>query len=234
MAATIMLFCLLMVSASAWAQSRHFVPNNINFWYNSAHWSTNFGPAFRDTVLGDSYMLPCTGQFALCFHSGAEPLPCKLTPDGKYANCTCTVGNATNYVLMTAILNYKDYQDTVTACGSDGSECATMGSAPVCAKLPNGKLISGAELISTYDSESWQELVDAIAAGAGSATACDGTYAACMTAPCKLKKDGTAVCTCPVFHGRFQLLGTSNVCSLGGNLVPSAGYVPILDSQLPN
>src|ERR1700730_8935982 len=87
-----MLLMLVVASGSARAQTnRHFVPNNINFWYDSTHWTTNFGPAFRDTILGSSYMVPCTEQFALCFHSGNDPLPCTQTKDGKYANCTCTV-----------------------------------------------------------------------------------------------------------------------------------------------
>ena len=147
---------------------------------------------------------------------------------------TCTVQSSTNYVLLTAILNYNDYQGTVTACGADGSNCSTTGTAPVCARLVKGKLIPGAQVISTYDPDSHAVIIAAIAAGSSSITACEGPYAACMTAPCKLKKDGTATCTCPVFHGRFQLVGGSNTCSLGGGLVPSAGYIPVLDSQLPN
>ena len=229
-----MLLCLGALTGSASAQTTHFVPNNINFWNSSENWTTNFGPAFRDTVEGDSFMLPCTGQFALCFHSGAAPFTCQLTPNGKFANCTCAVETSTNYVLISAILNFNVYMETVAACGADGSQCSTPDSAPVCAELAKGKLIPGAQVISTYDSESRKEIIDAIAAGSASATACDGAYAACMTAPCKLKKDGNAVCNCPVFHGRFQLVGTSTTCDLGGNLVQSASYVPALDSLLPN
>src|SRR5579885_968311 len=55
-----------------------------------------------------------------------------------------------------------------------------------------------------------------------------------MTAGCKTKKDGNAVCNCPVFYGRFQLVGTSNTCDLGDGLVPSASYNPLLDANLPN
>jgi hypothetical protein len=230
---------LLMVLGAGTGAARaetahHFVPNNINYWYDSAHWTTNFGPAFRDTILGISYMVPCTEQFALCFHSGADPLPCTLTKNGTYANCTCTVATSTSYVLITAILNYNVYLDTLETCGADGSQCTTPDTAPVCADLTKGKLIPGANVISTYDSDSRAEILAAIAAGSDSITACNGPYAACMTAPCKMKKSGDAVCTCPVFHGRFQLLGTTNTCSLGGSLVPSASYIPVLDSQLPN
>ncbi len=142
LAAAVMLFCLMAASGTAHAQ-KHFVPNNIDFWYDSTHWTTNFGPAFRDTIPGDSYMLPCSGQFALCFHSGAEPFPCKLTPDGKYANCTCTVQTSTNYVLMTAILNYSDYQNTVTTCGSDGSGCSPVRQRAGLLALDQGQADSG-------------------------------------------------------------------------------------------
>lgn len=234
LAVGMMLLCLAASAGIARAQNTHFVPNKQSFWNDSKNWTTNFGPAFRDTVEGVSYLLPCTGQFALCFHSGADPYPCQLTPNGKYANCTCTVQTSTNYVLISAILNYNVYLDTVAACGIDGSQCSTPDSAPVCADLANGKLIPGAKVISTFDTESWQEIIDAISMGSGSVTQCDGPYAACMTAGCKLKKDGNAVCNCPVFYGRFVLTGTSNTCDLGDGLVPSASYNTLLDPNLPN
>jgi hypothetical protein len=52
-----------------------------------------------------------------------------------------------------------------------------------------------------------------------------------MTAPCLLNSDGTANCKCPVFYGNFQLVGKNAQCSLGGGLVPSASYIPILDTN---
>src|SRR5262249_42586503 len=86
-----------------------FVPNSQSFWDFSEHWRTNYGPAYGDPVLDRTNFLECTGQFALCFHSGPEPLPCKLTKDGRFANCTCDVKEGTNYVLNTAILNHSVY-----------------------------------------------------------------------------------------------------------------------------
>jgi hypothetical protein len=54
-------------------------------------------------------------------------------------------------------------------------------------------------------------------------------FAGCMTAPCKLNSDGsTAQCKCP---GTFQLIGKNAQCSLGGDLVPSASYIPRLDNN---
>src|SRR5262245_21136110 len=66
----------------------HFVPDSLEFWDFSKNWTTNYGPAYRDVVLdARTNFLACTSQFALCFHSGPPPLPCKLTEDGRFANC---------------------------------------------------------------------------------------------------------------------------------------------------
>jgi hypothetical protein len=211
----------------------HFVPNSQEFWDFSKNWTTNYGPAYRDTVEDPSNFLACTGQFALCFHSGAKPLPCKLTKDGRFANCTCTVNDSINFVLISAILNRQVYEKTVKACGADGSDCTGPDDAPVCKFLDKGKLIPGAQLISTFDVSSTNAIKDAIATGQSKVTNCDGPFAGCMTAPCTFTKDGQAECSCPVFWGRFQLLGPGATCDLGGDLVPSASYNPHLDPDVP-
>ncbi len=211
----------------------HFVPNSQEFWDFSKNWTTNYGPAYRDTVEQPSNFLACTGQFALCVHSRAKPLPCKLTKDGRFADCTCTVMNSINFVLITAILNREVYDKTVKACGADGADCTAPNDAPVCKFLNNGKLIPGAELISTYDTSSTNEITDAMATEPGRVTNCDGPFAGCMTAPCTFTPNGNAKCSCPVFWGRFQLIGAGAVCDLGGDLVPSASYNPHLDPNVP-
>jgi hypothetical protein len=215
-----------------WKQQ--FVPDSQLFWDNSKHWTTNYGPAYRDTIEGPAQMLGCSTQFALCFHSGADPYPCTISPDGRSANCLCTVATQTNYTLITAILNYPVYTATVQACGSDGSACSQVGQAPVCSYLNGGTLIPGANVLSTYDPETHFEIVKAFASSDVGLTTCDkAPYAACMTAPCTLNSDGTANCKCPVFYGKFQLVGKHAQCSLGGDLVPSASYIPVLDKS-PN
>jgi len=146
------------------------------------------------------------------------------------------VGNGTNHVLITAILNYPVYLDTINVneCGPDGSGCPNANDAPVCAFLTNGQLIPGAQVISTFDTASATTIKDAMATPPGDLKqTCDGPFAGCMTAPCKLTKAGTAQCLCPVFWGRFQLVGADAQCSLGGDLVPSASYTPALDPD-PN
>jgi len=218
----------------------HFVPNSQSFWDFSKNWTTNYGPAYRDTVLAHSNFLPCTGQFALCFHSGAEPLPCRLTADGRFANCTCTVLDGTNFVLITAILNHPVYLDTINQCGADGAGCQNLDAAPVCEFLRNGRLIPGAQVISTYDPDVTQRIRDEITTPSNLLTNCPSDpsvpslpFAGCMTAPCKLTKEGTAECLCPVFWGRFQLVGENAQCALGGGLVPSASYNPAHDPTVP-
>ena len=139
-----------------WVQQ--FVPDSQPFWDNSENWTSNYGPAYRDTIQSPSQMLACTAQFALCFHSGADPYPCHLSPDGRSANCKCMVLNKTNYTLMTAILNYPVYLDTVKLCGADGSLCTETNQAPVCKYLAGGALIPGANVLSTFDPGSRDEL----------------------------------------------------------------------------
>jgi hypothetical protein len=211
-----------------WKQQ--FVPDSLLFWDNSKNWTTNFGPAYRDVAEQPSQFLKCSSQFALCFESGPEPLPCTLSPDGRSADCKCLVFNKTNYVLLTAILNYPVYQQTFQQCVNSASGCPGTNSAPVCGYLPGGALIPGADVISTYDPLTQETLVKAMN-GTGPTTTCPkGPFAGCMTAPCTLDDDRhTATCKCPVFTGRFTLAGSGATCSLGGNLVPSASYIPRLD-----
>jgi hypothetical protein len=247
----ILLTCWILWAVTAASQNAsgpprgpsHFVPNSQSFWDFSKNWTTNYGPAYRDTVLAPTNFLQCTGQFALCFHSGPEPLPCRLTEDGRFANCTCPVLDGPNFVLITAILNYPVYLDTIDpdACGADGASCKNIldpGNArvaPVCKFLPKGQLIPGAQVISTYDPDSTNAIKDTITNTSNPLTFCpDGPFAGCMTAPCKLNKDGTtAQCLCPVFYGNFQLVGANAKCSLGGDLVPSASYNPARDPTVP-
>lgn len=140
-----------------WKQQ--FVPDSQLFWDDSKHWTTNFGPAYRDTAEMPSQFLKCSSQFALCFESGAEPLPCTLSPDGRSADCKCLVFNKTNYVLITAILNYPVYLQTVQQCINNATGCTGTNTAPVCQYLPNGALIPGANVISTYDPATQESLV---------------------------------------------------------------------------
>jgi hypothetical protein len=215
-----------------------FVPNSQEFWDNSKHWTTNYGPAYRDTVLSSKsagpYFVPCTGTYALCFHSGPAPLPCVKSADGRFAECKCTVQEGVNWVLITGILNYEIYEKTIKTCGVDGSGCAkTPDKAPVCAAIKSGTLIPGAEAISTFSQDDATSIADRqkSAPAKPPLTICPkGPYAGCMTAGCKKTTTGYAECACPIFWGPFQLTQAGASCSLGGDLVWSSAYDPTLDT----
>jgi hypothetical protein len=220
-------------ASGAQASQVHFVPNSQAFWDFSKNWPTNYGPAYRDTVNAPSNFLPCTGQYALCAESGPEPLPCTVTPDGRFANCKCVVRSGLNFVQIPAILNGKVYQDTVNVCGADGAKCfAVPNKAPVCGAMQDGTLIPGADVISDFNPDAQSSLAAFItdAIDKPALTVCPkAPYAGCMTAPCKIAQSGDAECSCPIFWGIFQLAQADAKCTLGNNLVWSASYVPALD-----
>jgi hypothetical protein len=108
--------------------------------------------------------------------------------------------------------------------------------APVCAAIKTpGKFIPGAQIISDFSSDDQSNLVSNMnnAPDKAALTICPkGPYAGCMTSGCKIdKKTGDAECTCPVFCGIFQLVGSNRQCDLGNNLVWSASYTPSLHVQ---
>jgi hypothetical protein len=240
LAAVAVLLCAALpspASASDWRYpwQIHFVPNSLAFWDFSKNWTTKDGPAYRDTVESPSNMVPCTGRYALCFESGPEPLPCELSKDGRFANCTCTIKEGINFVLITAILNYKVYRETIQVCGVDGSGCPAdqPDKAPVCEAIRKKKFIPGADLISTFGPDNQSSIATALAdpSSASDLTVCPkGPYAGCMTAPCEKTKSGQAQCSCPVFWGVFQLHASGVQCTLDDDLVWSASYAPALDS----
>jgi hypothetical protein len=209
------------------------VPNDLKFWDNSENWTTDYGPAYRDTVLQPQNMVACSGKYALCFTSGPEPFPCVPSNDGRSAECTCTEQTGLNFVLISAILNWDVYEDTVNTCGADGAGCGVenVNKAPVCAAINSGKLIPGADLISTFHPTSRQDVIDILEGTTTPVPCAKAPYAACMTAPCKQKKGGYPVCTCPVFDGVFQLPTPGANCDAGDGLIPSSSFSPKVLSQ---
>jgi len=224
------------VATAALAGPPRFLPKSQAFWDDSKNWTTEYGPAYRDTAEKTENMVPCTGEFALCFHSGPEPLPCELTKDGRSANCKCTKQTGTNFVLISAILNHDVYLDTIQTCLPDGSRCFDQPDlAPVCTAIKQGKLLPGADLISTYDRDAQSSIKDIIENGLSDVTVCPkGPYAGCMTAPCTTSKAGDVTCTCPVFSGAFQLVQADAVCHIGNGLVWSASFTPRILNALPS
>jgi hypothetical protein len=205
----------------------HFVPNSHAFWSNPTNWTTALGPAYADITLTSTNFLPCRGgPFALCYYSGpssgSEDLSCTTTADGKYANCQCfDIPYGVYFVDINAILNHDVYEATVAQCGADGSLCAVLNSAPVCANVNKGKLIPGSSVYSTFSFDCVPEN------GLGVTDCGTAPYAGCMTAPCfKTSQAGIVNCSCPIFNGPYQVGQNEQECTLGGDLVWSAAYAP--------
>jgi hypothetical protein len=213
--------------SSAKAPFVHFVPNSHAFWSDPANWTTEYGPAYANILLQGSNFLPCRGgPFALCYYSGpssgSEDLSCTLTPDGDYANCQCfDIPYGVYFVDINGILNHSVYQNTIAQCGSDGSKCAALNSAPVCQSVNQGDLIPGAKMYSTFS-------FDCLSTnGIGQTNCATAPYAGCMTAPCTTSKQtGIVQCSCPTFNGPYQVGQNAQTCSLGDDLVWSAAYAP--------
>jgi hypothetical protein len=205
----------------------HFVPNSHAFWSSQTNWTTSFGPAYADITVASTNFLPCRGgPYALCYYSGpstgSEDLSCTLTANGHYANCQCfEIPYGVYFVDINAILNHKIYLDTIAQCGTDGSLCGTINSAPVCQAVNQGSLIPGTKLYSTFS-------FDCVPTNGIGITDCgQEPYAGCMTAPCfKTKTPGIVQCSCPVFDGPYQVGQNDQACTLGGDLVWSGAYEP--------
>jgi hypothetical protein len=205
----------------------HFVPNSLAFWSDPANWTTGYGPAYANIALASSNFVPCRGgPYALCYYSGpssgSEDLSCTLTSDGHYANCQCfDIPYGVYFVDINAILNHSVYENTIAQCGTDGSLCGTINSAPVCQAVNQGNLIPGTKLYSTFS-------LDCIPTnGIGQTNCSRSPYAGCMTAPCfPTSQSGIVQCSCPVFDGPYQVGQNDQACTLGDDLVWSAAYAP--------
>lgn len=209
----------------------HFVPNTFRFW-NDPRFATTLDPrkpAYADVADAPSNFLPCQGgPFALCYYSGpdgspaSEDLSCRLTPDGRFANCRCyEIPYGTYFVLNTAILNYAVYLETLEECGREGLGCRAINSAPVCDYINENRFIPGADLVSTFG----LECVPTDGLGSTSCSAAEPPYAGCMTAPCqRTSEPGIVECSCPVFDGPYQVGQDDVSCDLGDDLVWSAAF----------
>ena len=85
-----------------------------------------------------------------------------MTPDGRFATCKCVVKTGITFVLITAILNEKVYQETVEKCGPTGAGCTDTDSAPVCQAMQDGNLIPGADVISDWSPDVQRLLTEGV------------------------------------------------------------------------
>lgn len=239
----------------------HYVPNSYEFWTNPYFATTHLLegctgtncecspgeanckpiPAFANILLEHSNFVACKGgPYAVCYYSGpsdgSTDLSCRLSEDGRFANCKCfAVPWGVYFVDINAILNYDIYQQTVAVCGSDGSGCsstANTNKAPVCEAINKNQFIPGADLISTFS-------FDCVPTNGLGQTNCEPSlYAGCMTAPCQFTETpGIVECSCPTFNGPYQvgttLADPEEECTLGNNLVWSAAFSPSVSTIPP-
>ncbi|QLE78313.1 hypothetical protein FLM55_00595 [Francisella sp. Scap27] len=208
---------------------------------------TSYGSAWSGggaTV--ETKLLYCANStYANCHYSGpltptgTNPdnigLPCKVSEDGKTANCKCKVFTGPNYVNIDGIMNLGAYYETIAVCGKDGSKCKNLttchpdGSgdckgieAPVCKYIAEQNseddktsFIPGADVISTYGFDMNK---DYNIAKPGDGVKCSNIdVAGCMTQPCKYEKSSKeyAICSCPVTKMKVMMLSQKNVsCDL--------------------
>lgn len=171
--------------------------------------------AAEDLLTQPSNFLKCTsGEYALCYYSGADPLPCTIDESGTHADCECQVFTATKekpmYVDIQSILDACAYQEANTQCESDGSCClnitpTSIGKNPayVCDYIADGTFDPAADYISTFSFE----VVSAPNRGGNFGIGCHdrvGQYAGCMTASCTglrtdVEGNRYTTCSCPLW-----------------------------------
>ena len=182
--------------------------------------------AAEDAYSQLSNFLRCdSGPYALCYYSGADPLPCDLNEADGTGDCQCQIFEASikdpMYVEIGGILNKCIYDETVAQCGEDGSKCKNMcfgrtdlaecdgatekhREAVVCDYIRNGQFDPGAEYISTFSLA--KVLVpgsdEQFKLGSNGET---GRYAGCMTASCtgltvdEVNGGSYTTCACPLW-----------------------------------
>ncbi len=183
--------------------------------------------AAQDLLEGATTLLRCTsGNYALCYYSGADPLTCTTEEASETADCQCQIYPASSekpmYVVMTSILNLCAYTEAVEQCGEDGSGCYNVCNdhphspqcqdvtlpeqqvqATVCDYIEDGTFNPGADYISTFSFAQVNApgTTDPFELACNEAT---GQYAGCMTAPCSGEETDEAgntytTCACPLF-----------------------------------
>ncbi|MEL7059332.1 MAG: hypothetical protein AAGN46_04805, partial [Acidobacteriota bacterium] len=179
--------------------------------------------AARDSYSSPTNFLRCdSGEYALCYYSGADPLPCDLSTD-ETGDCQCQVftasAEAPMYIEIGGILNACVYAETVEQCGANGAGCqnictdhpsipgcsatSTSRVAPACDYVADGTFNPAADVISTF-SLATVSVPDGRGTFSIASNDANGQYAGCMTAPCtgsEIDADGNeyTTCACPLW-----------------------------------
>lgn len=215
--------------------------------------------AAKDAFTSPTNFLRCTaGKYALCYYSGASPLPCDPSDQEGTSNCQCQVYEASTsapmYVEIGGILNQCVYDETVAQCGADGSGCQNIcidkpgapgctdsSDAPMavaCDYIANNAFNPDAEFISTF---SFAEVNvpnsdQVFSLGSNSE---NGQYAGCMTAPCSGETTNElgqsyTTCACPLWptdgsSARYQF---GRACTDGETNPDAPGYCTLDSGQV--
>ena len=221
------------------------------FHFNTAK-TTPYGPAYANIAIPEK-RIPCAPpigrrhSYALCYYSGPNyptgvnssnpSLPCKLSENGVYADCSCllitTTGKSSEqsyYVGLDVVSNFDIYKLQTETCGENASACLNQGiTPPICEALNVNLLIPGADVVSVY-SEVLQSDYYPAGETSGSTSCTDGLYAGCMTSPCertgKFDASGREIvqCKCPVYKGPHQIGQANQSCD--ANRLPSGANPP--------
>ncbi|MDA8019244.1 MAG: hypothetical protein MPN21_17525 [Thermoanaerobaculia bacterium] len=181
-----------------------------------------------DLIATPTNFLLCTsGEYALCYYSGADPLPCTVDESRANAGCVCQVFAASEakpmYVDINSILDECAYDEAIEQCGEDGSGCLNICSQPA-AKKACGGVSSSSDLPEAYvcgyiASDQFDESADYVSTFSFATVAvpksgaefapptCNrglGQYAGCMTASCtgsRSDDNGNTYtsCACPLW-----------------------------------
>ncbi|MEM1182682.1 MAG: hypothetical protein AAGM22_30330 [Acidobacteriota bacterium] len=214
--------------------------------------------AAKDAFTSTANFLRCeAGSYALCYYSGPSPLPC-VPGEGATGDCQCQVFEASPeepmYVEIGGILSECIYNETVAACGEDGSGCSNMCAdkphgpgcqgttpqstvAPACRYVASNTFNPSADYISTFS------FATVYAPGTDdafkiSSTSENGQYAGCMTAPCTGSSSSTSgtytTCACPLWppDGGDAPYQYGRACTEGETNPQSPGYCQLEDGQM--
>ena len=184
--------------------------------------TTGYGAAWTDTF--ESYVadwVMCEGDYALCFYSNCSTLPTAAPWSGDVptVSCPCETYKGTYMVMINAILDQHTWEQTRATCPLGLLSCPLPNHAPVCQRINDKTLFTGAEGLDQLSLVSAWSRKNASAHHAGvvlpDLSLCEeGPYAGCMTAPCVTTDAGNTVCECLVAAGPFQVLSLDTLLSV--------------------
>lgn len=214
-----------------------------------------------DLIASPTNFLMCTsGRYALCYYSGADPLPCTVDESRENADCKCQVFEADEanpmYVDINSILDECAYQEAIEQCKEDGTGCLNICSLPaakkacdgvtsspdlpeayVCGYIASNDFDESADYISTFSFASVSVPKSGDAFAPPTCNRDFGQYAGCMTASCTGSTTDDNMntytsCSCPLWpvDGTEQRFQFGRVC-VDGSDKTSPGYCKLIEGE---